>query len=98
MRWQNLRRVTDSPAIFKLSQVLLAPRAWLNIQRLLKKHLPPDPVGTRRALDVGCGPSSPLFPLNLNPVGIDISEKNIREYCKQKGRTACRASADRLPC
>lgn len=94
---QKMRRIADSPAIYRLSQALLAPRARPNIQRLLKRRLPSNRFGRERALDVGCGPSSYLSALGLNPVGIDISEQHLREYCKPKGRTACRASADKLP-
>ena len=48
-------------------------------------------------LDVGCGPKSWLWNVGLNPVGLDLSTKNIDSFIKKSGSKGIVASADELP-
>lgn len=73
------------PALYKLSQSLLAPGAVQSVVR----HMESRPG---RALDVGCGPSSWLWSAGMNPVGVDIALDSVRAF-----GPAVVASATALP-
>jgi len=88
-------RLLDHPAIYKLSQNILAPggeRMFMDhVRRLLDGHPKAD-----RLLDVGCGPSSWLSRVGLDPIGLDVTGSYMKTY-REGGAVALQASADRLP-
>lgn len=88
-------RLLDHPAIYKLSQITLAPggeRMYLNHLKKVLQQLPP----AERLLDVGCGPTSWLSRVGLNPVGLDVTHAYLKTYC-ENGGVALLASADQIP-
>lgn len=88
-------RLLDHPAIYRLSQNMLAPggrRMYLNHLRQVLDGLPE----VERLLDVGCGPISWLSRVGLNPVGLDVTHAYMKTY-RENGGVAVRASADMLP-
>jgi SAM-dependent methyltransferase len=89
------RRPVDSPWLYRLSQVILAPGAESSLTRTIRdlcRQL--TPTGT--ILDVGCGPSSWLFRVGLDPVGLDLSFAYSAAYAGP-GHRAVVGSADVLP-
>lgn len=92
---RSLYRILDVPAIYAVSQALLAPGAKQLLTRELRKPFRGLPPG-RLVLDVGCGPSSWLFRLNLHPVGLDLSLPYVKQY-SQNGHIGVVGSAGGLP-
>lgn len=87
--------ILESPLVYAACQFVLAPGAEHSFTTRLRnaaRELPPGDL----ILDVGCGPASWLFRIDLNPVGLDYSPKYIQTYCKT-GHTGVVGSADQLP-
>lgn len=94
--WQErVFRVLDSPFLYRLSQSVLAPGGKKRIVRQLQTVLAEVPP-TESVLDVGCGPSSWLWNVGLEPFGVDICPRYVEAYLEHGG-TAMVGSADRLP-
>lgn len=89
-------RLLDHPAVYRLSQTLLAPGGERMFLSYLKQVLGGLPEAGR-LLDVGCGPSSWLSrAVGLNPIGLDVTESYMNTY-RENGGVAVRAPADHLP-
>lgn len=87
--------VLDRPWVYRLARLIFAPgaiRAMDAHVRRLVARLP----STDAVLDVGCGPTSPLFSAGLRPVGVDVAPSYIRAYTKH-GAPGVLGSADALP-
>ncbi len=91
----SFHRVLEFPAIYRAAQVLLAPgmehiltdrlqRALMNIQ---------TPV---RTLDVACGPSSWLWKVGIQPIGLDLSHAYTIRF-RAAGGNCVTASAAEIP-
>ena len=88
-------RLLDHPAVYRLSQNVLAPggeRIYTDHLNRLLKRLP----GAAHLLDVGSGPESWLSRVGLNPIGLDVTHAYMAAY-RRRGGVAVRASADQLP-
>jgi SAM-dependent methyltransferase len=70
------------------------------MDRIITRHLArifrdlPHP--RRNILDVGCGPSSWLWKIGIQPIGLDLSESYTRKF-RAKGGVCVTASAGELP-
>jgi len=83
------------PPLYRLSQFLFAPGAEKLLTRKIRETSTKWQVsGT--LLDVGCGPSSWLWKINMKPVGVDISFLYSQAY-HQTGEIAVTGSATELP-
>ena len=90
-----LYRLLDSPAIYRLSQWVLAPGGRRRCGRKFRQLLEVVPPA-ERILDVGCGPASVLWPLGLRPTGLDLSDAYTEAY-RRAGGEAVTASAEAVP-
>ncbi len=88
-------KLLDFPFIYKLSQLIFAPGAKILLNRQLKRIMASLPKA-KILLDVGCGPSSWLWKVNLSPVGLDISYEYSRAFFS-KGGPAITGSASLMP-
>jgi ubiquinone/menaquinone biosynthesis C-methylase UbiE len=84
----------ERPWLYRLATRILAPGGGNHITMRLRE-LVQELAITGRCLDVGCGPSSWLWPVGLHPVGLDYSSSYVTAY-QQKGK-AVRGDASRLP-
>ena len=92
---QRVYRLLELPWLYRLQRRLLAPGGEETVRGLfgsLLSKLPP----AGRLLDVGCGPSSRLWPLNVHPIGADYSFSYIAAYAA-KGEPGVVASSGDLP-
>jgi SAM-dependent methyltransferase len=90
-----LYNLLDRPAIYRLSQLLVAPGAEKSITRKIDQLLSQLP-SAQHVLDVGCGPSSWLWRARLHPVGLDISADYTAAF-GQLGELVVNGSATALP-
>ncbi len=90
-----LHRPLEHSMIYRVSQALLVPGADQMISAKIAEYLRCLPVSTK-ILDVGCGPSSWLWKVGLQPLGTDISEAYMRTFHAGK-QPAVTASAVALP-
>src|SRR4051794_32123116 len=67
--------------MYQLTQSLLAPGA----NAVIASHIQRQPG---RALDVGCGPSSLLRRVNMDPIGVDCEPARARAFGKAVVATA----------
>ena len=84
----------DIPWVYGCSQQFFAPGAAVAVTRAIRRllqRLPP----ARIIVDVGCGPSSWLKRVGLQPVGVDRSWPYVARY--GHGARAVMALADALP-
>lgn len=84
----------DIPWVYECSQQFFAPGAAVAVTRAIRRllqRLPP----ARTIVDVGCGPSSWLKRVGLQPVGVDRSWPYAARY--GHGARAVMALADALP-
>ena len=85
----------ENPALYRLSQRLLAPGSEASVIGEIKKILKPS-TSTQRNLEVGCGPHSLLWQVPLYPYGLDLVHAyNVR--FKSQGGQAITGSASTLP-
>jgi ubiquinone/menaquinone biosynthesis C-methylase UbiE len=92
----NLYSVLNYPWVYKLSQAILAPGRDRRVSSLLHDLLRDVDPGSK-VLDVGCGPSSLLSWVGIQPIASDLSEPYMREYAQRSGLPAVVNSADALP-
>jgi ubiquinone/menaquinone biosynthesis C-methylase UbiE len=88
-------RLLNRPIIYRAAQFILAPGRYRLLDAAITELLtilPPAAV----LLDVGCGPSSQLQRLGLQPVGVDLSLSYLRDYTRV-GALGVQASAAALP-
>lgn len=88
-------KLLDSPFVYKLAQLFFAPGAQTLLNRRLE-HLIDVLPNADNILDVGCGPSSWLWNVNLTPVGLDISYEYSRAFLGNGG-LAITGSASLMP-
>jgi SAM-dependent methyltransferase len=88
-------RLLGRPALYGLAQLLLAPGARKAIFRHMRRCLAGLPPA-RRLVDIGCGPTSCLWQMGLDPVGVDLSAAYAEAFSRNRG-PAIVASADALP-
>lgn len=89
-------KLLESPLAYKLSQMIFAPGAKYFLTRQLRQLHPALTVCSGPILDVGCGPSSWLWKINLKPVGLDILH-NYSLTFRQTTNAAVTGSATDLP-
>jgi SAM-dependent methyltransferase len=95
-------RLLEKPLLYRLTQAVLAPGADHLVQGYIRELLEELPAGQHQAqcalphIDIGCGPSSWLWQVDLRPVGVDISFAYSSQYHKY-GEPATTASAEALP-
>ena len=88
----GIHRLLKQPWLYGLSQFLLTPGAKSAIRRKILDEIPSG----RRILDVGCGPSSWLWKVDLHPVGFDLSPAYTASF-SQGGEPAVTGSSAALP-
>lgn len=91
----NIYQLLEFPAVFRMVQGLVAPGAEADLLELLGPVFAELPKAAR-ILDVGCGPSSWLWKLGMDPVGVDVSPSYVKAF-KSAGGIAHLGSADELP-
>ncbi len=92
---KSIWQVLEHPLIYKLSQAILGPGAEKSIVGEIKKLLTPA-MTKGRNLDIGCGPSSLLWQVNLRPIGLEpVHAYNVRFV--NNGSDAITGSATDLP-
>lgn len=91
----GLYRLLELPAVYRLSQALLAPGGDAALKRLYGRLLQDVPRGAC-LLDAGCGPSDRLEHPGLRSVGLDISFPYMRERARD-GLSGVVASATSMP-
>jgi SAM-dependent methyltransferase len=91
----SFHQLLEFPAIYRAAQVLLAPGMdhilTNQIQRVMTSIQAPE--GT---LDVGCGPSSWLWKLGVQPIGLDLSHAYAARF-RAAGGNCVTASAAEIP-
>ncbi len=89
------RSILEIPFVYRLSQAILAPGAAEAILSEVRNTLNPS-ILARQSLDVGSGPRSLLWDLNVQPVGLDpVHAYNLR--FQERGRPAITGTATALP-
>jgi len=87
--------VLENPVVYRLSQAILAPGAEEAVMAEVRNFLSPALL-SKRNLDVGSGPRSLLWQLNLQPIGLDpVHAYNLR--FQEKGKPALTGTATALP-
>jgi len=89
--WNFLR----NPAVYRLSQKLLAPGGVESVLAEVKKFWNPSML-TQHNLEIGSGPRSLLWNLPLRPIGLDAFHAYNVEFTDQGGK-AVTGSATSLP-
>lgn len=96
---QALYRLLERPAIYNLSQLLLAPGARFGMARAIRRGIP-RPAASATLLDVGCGPASLVAELTglqpSNICGLDVNLDYLKTL-RLGGYDAVVGSADKLP-
>lgn len=77
-------KLLNFPFVYKLSQLFFAPGAQTLLNRQLSQLMLSLPEA-KNLLDVGCGPSSWLWNINLSPVGLDISYEYSKAFLHNRG-------------
>ena len=95
MKEKPLYHLLEQPWLYQLQRLILAPGADKTLARRFGQLIDRLPVNAR-ILDVGCGPSSRLWPLGVHPVGLDYSLSYARAYAS-KNESALVGSSDVLP-
>ena len=91
----SIYRILEHPWVFRASQHVLAP----GMDRIVTGHLVKIMAGVPGAakiLDVGCGPSSWLWKLGRQPVGLDLCHAYVRKF-RLTDKKCVTASAAALP-
>jgi SAM-dependent methyltransferase len=87
--FHNFYNILESPVIYRLVQMILAPGGERTLRKLI-----PELLGDRMLqdwLDVGCGPKSLLPPLQGKRFGVDISPRYL---LANETFSNCSAAAD----
>jgi len=92
---KSVKCMLQMPQIYRFFQFLIAPGFKKAINNQIKDILNELPSG-QRLLDVGCGPFSYLWWLNMKPIGVDISAAYTKDF-RDHGENAVTASADNIP-
>lgn len=95
MSFNFFYNLLNNPTIYRLSQAILAPGAEGKLISQIKQISSNLPTGGR-ILDAGCGPSSRLWRINKDPIGLDIFFQYSRDFSK-KGKKAVTGSIADLP-
>lgn len=90
-----LYKIFDIPAVYTISQRILTPKKD-HITEKLRCILNEIPPKQNKVLDIGCGPYSWLFKVNLKPMGLDSCAAYIKEY-KKSGAPGIVGFAENLP-
>lgn len=88
-------RILDRPLLYKFKDRILAPGAEKNFTDQILHVLDQVPSASA-VLDIGCGPSSWLWKVGIQPIGLDLSLYYARAFVESKGM-AINASAINLP-
>jgi SAM-dependent methyltransferase len=88
-------RLLENSRLYRLAQSLLAPGAERLVRGYIRELLEILPAASQ-IIDVGCGPSSWLWLVDLQPVGVDVSYAYSKQFHVQ-GEPATTASAAELP-
>ncbi len=83
------------PLLYRASQGILAPGARDTLTTTLRSWSERHEIGDL-VLDVGCGPTSWLNSVGVQPIGVDLSRPAIRAFGSGPG-TGAVASATALP-
>lgn len=83
----------DSPGLYRLAQRVLGAGGEAIIADTLMQMLPAR-ADAMMALDVGCGPSSLLRRIGLDPIGLDLTPSYLRSFA---GSRCVQATACTLP-
>jgi SAM-dependent methyltransferase len=87
-----LYRILDSPYVYNVAQNVLAPGVHHRFTRAFRETAARLPAA-RRILDVGCGPSSWLWRVGLQPVGLDITWSYAARFGATGSRVVTASSA-----
>lgn len=90
-----MAHLLEIPALYRLSQLLLAPGAEQLLHRRIQQLAAALPAAGS-LLDVGCGPSSWLWKLGAHPVGLDLSHPYSAAFSRRQ-EPAVTGSALALP-
>ncbi len=85
----------EIPGIYQMAQTVLAP----GMDRIVTSQLAQLFAGLphpERVLDVGCGPASWLWKLDMKPIGLDLCDQYTRKF-RAMGNASLTGSAARLP-
>ncbi len=82
---EKIYKILEFPAVYRLSQMLLAPGRLRLIRNTMIQLLNRFPAGDS-VLDIACGPRSILEQVGIHPVGVDIIESYIDQYNANGGR------------
>lgn len=88
-------RLLDAPWIYKTTQRFLSAGSEPTMMRKLRQMAGSVASGDR-ILDVGCGPASWLWRINLDPWGLDFTPAYIKTYCAS-GHRGVVGAAEALP-
>ena len=88
-------RLLDHAWVYDLIQVLMAPGQRSRLTREFRMVAGRLPKPTR-ILDVGCGPSSWLWRIGLQPIGLDITPEYAARFA-EAGQQAVTASCTEIP-
>lgn len=88
-------KLLNLPFFYKLSQLIFAPGAQTLLNRRLRQVVCSLP-NAKKLLDVGCGPSSWLWNLDLSPFGLDISHEYSKAF-QNSGGSSTTGSASFMP-
>lgn len=91
----KLYGILDAPWLYGMAQTMLAPGAESAIVRKLHQLAESTSPG-KDILDVGCGPASWLWRIQLDPLGLDFTPSYVTRYCAD-GRRGIVGTAEALP-
>lgn len=91
----KIYQILETPAIYQAAQAVLAPGMRQILTKRLRVAVSDLPAGAR-ILDVGCGPSSWLSYLGLQPIGLDLCQSYTLRY-RAAGGACVTASASQIP-
>jgi SAM-dependent methyltransferase len=91
----SLYRILEMPAVYRTSQLVLAPGMERIVSELLSRTFVeiPKPAAV---LDVGCGPSSWLWKFGMKPLGLDLCHAYTKKF-RDAGYLSVTGSATCLP-
>lgn len=91
-----ISKLLEIPAVYKISQWLLAPGAHAALNREIKDLFDSLPAA-KKILDVGCGPESWLWAVEAKPLGLDYSGEYIKDFQKRSEAPGVVASSATIP-
>jgi SAM-dependent methyltransferase len=91
----SIYAVLEKPLVYRVSQAVLAPGMDRIVTGRLSRIFAQIPNASR-VLDVGCGPSSWLWKLGMQPIGLDLCHAYTTRFQSNGGR-AVTASCTNIP-